>query len=101
MADRILCEVYKGSREEEMYLFVDRSEGLTRVPEALLTRFGKAALVTTITLTAERRLARADARRVLAAIAEQGYYLQLPPGNAAIGDAAMAEMDVRNEKLTR
>ena len=38
---KVLCEIYKSSRQEEMYLYVPKEEGLARVPEALLEKFGK------------------------------------------------------------
>jgi uncharacterized protein YcgL (UPF0745 family) len=74
-----LCEVFRSSRREGMYLFVDRSEGMERVPEALLRQFGEPVSVMTLMLTQERSLARADASEVLAAIADKGFFLQLPP----------------------
>jgi uncharacterized protein YcgL (UPF0745 family) len=75
----LLCTIYKGNREPELYLYVDRVDGLTRVPEELLNRFGNLSEIMTIKLTPQRKLARASAAQVLAAIAEKGYYLQLPP----------------------
>ncbi|HEY0960811.1 MAG TPA: YcgL domain-containing protein [Pseudomonadales bacterium] len=75
----LICTIYKGPREPEMYLYVDRIEGLARVPEELLARFGTLSEVMTIKLTPTRKLSRANAGQVLAAIAEKGYYLQLPP----------------------
>lgn len=77
--DKILCEIFRSPRKEEMYLYVDKRRGLEPVPEALLERFGKPQPVMTLLLGAERKLARADAVRVVEAIAEKGYYLQLPP----------------------
>ena len=62
-----------------MYLFVDRDYPLEELPEGLLAGFGKPELALNLVLTPERRLARADAATVLAALDEQGYYLQLPP----------------------
>jgi uncharacterized protein YcgL (UPF0745 family) len=75
----LLCTIYKGSREPELYLYVDGVDGLARVPEELRARIGTLAEVMTIKLTPQRKLARASATQVLAAIAEKGYYLQLPP----------------------
>jgi uncharacterized protein YcgL (UPF0745 family) len=75
----MICTIYKGSREPELYLYVDRIDGLARVPEELLARFGAMSEVMTIKLGPQRKLARASAAQVLAAIAEKGYYLQLPP----------------------
>ena len=77
--DKLLCEVFKSPRKEEMYLYVDKREGLARVPEALLERFGKPVSTMTLILSAEKRLGRARAGDVMAAIREKGFYLQMPP----------------------
>lgn len=73
------CTVYRCSREPQMYFYLDSSDGLERVPEDLLRRAGTLSEVMTIDLVPERKLARAKAADVLAAIAQQGFYLQLPP----------------------
>ncbi len=95
MRNKRLCSVYKSLREDELYLFVDREEALSRVPEALLKRLGKTRLVTSLVITPERRLARADAASVLAAIEANGFYLQLPPPR----DPQLQAMRQKNEKL--
>ncbi len=97
---RCLCEVYKG-REDEMYLFVDQREKFDRVPPALMERFGEPRLVTTLVLTPQRRLARAQAEKVMEALREQGFYLQMPPPKYVQRDAEMADLSVKNEKLPR
>ncbi|MCK9564164.1 MAG: YcgL domain-containing protein [Bacteroidales bacterium] len=99
--EKRLCQVYKGCKEEEMYLFVDQREGLDRVPPELLERFGETHLVTTLVLTPQRRLARAQAAKVLEAIRDQGFYLQMPPPKHFQRDTAMADLNVKNEKLPR
>ena len=101
MSAKLLCAVYKSSREEEMYLFVDKNVGLDKVPEGLMQRFGQPSLVTTLVLTPERKLARASAEKVLEAIDAQGFYLQMPPPKFAVSDDAMNAMNQRNEKLPR
>ncbi|WP_290784964.1 YcgL domain-containing protein [Halomonas sp.] len=77
--DKLLCEVFKSPRMEEMYLYVDKREGLTRVPEPLLERFGKPKPAITLILTPGKRMGRAQAADVMAAIREKGFYLQMPP----------------------
>jgi uncharacterized protein YcgL (UPF0745 family) len=77
-----MCSIYRSAKVEGMYLFVDQAEGLAKVPEVLIQRFGKAELAMTLEITAERKLARADAAAVLAGIAEQGFFLQMPPQSA-------------------
>ena len=73
-----LCCVYKSPREEAVYLYVDKEEGLARVPEALLKKFGEPELVMIMALSEEKKLAQADPVKVLKAIEEQGFYLQMP-----------------------
>lgn len=75
----LLCTIYRSNREKELYLFVARKEGLSRVPEDLLARLGTTSEVMTIKLTPERKLARVNAADVLTAISTKGYFLQLPP----------------------
>ncbi len=62
-----------------MYLYVDKREVLTRVPDELLEMFGQPVHVMDMPLTAEKKLARADTAKVIAGINEKGFYLQLPP----------------------
>lgn len=79
-----LCEIFRSSRKEETYLYVDKARGVEDVPEVLMKQFGEPESVMTIVLTPERKLARADVGEVLAAIEEQGYYLQMPPTAAEL-----------------
>ncbi len=75
----LICTIYRSNREREMYIYVKRDEGLSRLPEELLARLGTTSEVMTIKLTPGRKLARAKASEVLAAIAAKGFYMQLPP----------------------
>ena len=35
-----LIEIFRSSRKEEMYLYVDRAQGTSGLPDALLQQFG-------------------------------------------------------------
>lgn len=76
---KMVCEIFKSSLKDEMYLYVDKRHGLQEVPEALLERFGKPVSVMTMILTEDKVLARAEASRIMAAIDDKGFYLQMPP----------------------
>ena len=76
---RLLCAVYRSRRNPDTYLFVEHHEGFSRVPAELQQTFGVPERAMTFALHPGRTLARADAGEVLRAIAERGYYLQLPP----------------------
>ena len=75
----MLCSIYKSLKKEETYLFIERKGDFSRVPETLLDLFGPSDLVMTFNLTPERKLAISDSRKVIEALTEQGFYLQLPP----------------------
>ncbi len=84
-----LCSIYRSSRVEGMYLYVDKKEDLARVPEDLMKTFGRPELAMTLALYPERKLARAEAGRVLESIEHNGFYLQMPPKpDAPVADEA-------------
>jgi len=75
----MLCQVYRSPRKEQMYLYVSMQEGLKRVPEVLLKQFGEPEPVMILNLDGSRKLARADADKVVEEMQEKGFYLQMPP----------------------
>ena len=77
--EKLICSIYRSSKKDEMYLHVAKTKGLSEVPEGLMQMFGKAQHSMDMLLTPEKKLARADAAEILNAIADQGYYLQMPP----------------------
>ena len=79
-----LIEIFRSPRKQEMYLYVDKARGLEDVPEPLLGQFGEPESVMTLLLTAERKLARANAQEVLEKIEAEGFYLQMPPTEAEL-----------------
>ncbi|WP_457672987.1 YcgL domain-containing protein [Thiolapillus sp.] len=73
------CWIYRSSKKDEMYLYLTREDDFEAVPELLMRRFGTPTLVMELELHEQRPLARADVARVMAQLAEEGYYLQMPP----------------------
>lgn len=74
-----ICSIYKSPRKREMYLYVDKREALSRIPEGLLVAFGTPQHAFDLVLTPERKLAREDIHKVLENIEKQGFHLQMPP----------------------
>lgn len=95
---KVISEIYRSPKEEGMYLYVKKSEGLSRVPEALLQKFGRPQQAMVLVLTAEKKLARAEAIKVMECLESQGYYLQLPP--LAQHDIEMKQIHSHNSKLS-
>ncbi|RLA56900.1 MAG: hypothetical protein DRQ65_02525 [Gammaproteobacteria bacterium] len=81
---KLLCQVFKSPRKQEMYLYVDKARGLVDVPEVLMSQFGEPQAVMTLILDPQRTLARVDTAEVLANITEKGYFLQMPPTAAQL-----------------
>ncbi|SFC13965.1 YcgL domain-containing protein [Pseudoalteromonas denitrificans] len=75
----MLSAIYKSSRKADTYLFVEKRDDFTKVPQALLDTFSKPVFVMIINLATRDTLAGSDIEKVKHSLAEQGYYLQLPP----------------------
>ena len=73
--------VYKSSRKENTYLFVNRENNFDSVPKALVSLLGDLSLVIEIVLNRNRKLAQADPVEVMKQLQLQGYFLQMPPGD--------------------
>ncbi|MDO8862424.1 YcgL domain-containing protein [Haliea sp. E1-2-M8] len=81
---RRICQIFRSPRKPEMYLYVDKADGLLQVPETLLAQFGEPHPVMVLALDASRKLARVQAAEVLAKIDSQGFFLQMPPTDAEL-----------------
>ena len=77
--NRLICSIYKSSKKSEMYVYIDKKNGLDVLPEELLAFFGTPIHVFDMLLTAEKKLSRVDSAKVLSEIAEKGFLLQMPP----------------------
>jgi len=75
----MICAIYKSKRKEQTFLYVPADKGLAQVPPALLEHFGAPVLVMKVAITERTSLAQVSVDKLLAALREQGFYLQLPP----------------------
>ncbi len=93
---KIICEIFKSPKVDDMYLYVPKAQGLAQVPEALLERFGTPKSAMTMLLTEQKTLANADIHKVIEALNNQGFYLQLPREK----EDYMREIAQANSKLS-
>ncbi len=78
----VLCSVFRSERKEGAYLYTPLKTGgdaLEDIPAELLRQLGALTEVMKLKLTPNRKLANADAGRVIQQLQDCGYYLQLPP----------------------
>ena len=87
----ILCDVYRSSKKPDVYLYVNKVEGLARVPDELLATFGDPEHAFLFKLTPDRKLAKEDAVKVIKNLDEQGFHLQLPPTVMTYAEMAAKE----------
>lgn len=79
---KILCSIYRSPKHEGMYIYVPKKELFEQVPEVLMKKIGTPGHVMDLLLTPDRTLARVDVKEVMSKISEQGFYLQMPPGES-------------------
>lgn len=77
----MLCVVYKSLKREACYLYVAGDGDLEQVPAPLRNLLGELEKVMDLDLSGRDRLALADIDEVRGALAGNGFYLQLPPGD--------------------
>jgi len=73
------CAIYKGTRKTDHYLYIEKEDDFSRVPQPLMDMLGQLDLVLTLKLSPGRQLAQADVNDVMRQLTEQGYYFQMPP----------------------
>ncbi|MES2819693.1 MAG: YcgL domain-containing protein [Pseudomonadota bacterium] len=94
-----ICSIYKSPRRNEMYLYVEKSQALKKVPESLLVAFGAPIHTFDLVLSPERALAREDIHQVLANLETQGYHLQMPPAEDEYIEHLPEELLRRNDPI--
>lgn len=75
----MLTAVYKSKKKADSFLFIEKRDDFTKVPEPLMAMFGQPKYVMLINLAKREVLGTADLETVKAALTEKGYYLQIPP----------------------
>jgi len=74
-----IVDIYRSQKKEGAYLYLAKGAAVDSIPVALTGQLGRLELAMTLLITPDKKLARADAEKVLRCIDEQGFYLQMPP----------------------
>jgi uncharacterized protein YcgL (UPF0745 family) len=88
----MLCSVYKSAKKAQTYLFVNKRDDFSDVPEALMKMFGTPVMVTVLNLATKAKLGFSDLDKVKENLSLQGYYLQLSPPEEDMLKGHKAEM---------
>lgn len=73
----MFCVIYRSSKRDQTYLYVEKKDDFSRVPEALMKGFGQPQLAMMLPLDGRKKLVNAELEKVKQALSEQGYYLQI------------------------
>jgi len=82
------CYVYKSLAKRDLYVYLDRRDDFTRLPQGLADLLGELQFVVEFELTAQRQLAKETAAQVLRNLTSQGYHLQMPDTEKSDTDGA-------------
>lgn len=93
----MLCAIYKSAKKAQTYLFVNKRDDFSDVPEGLMATFGTPTLVTLVNLATKDKLAMADIEKVKENLSNKGYYLQLPPPIENLLDQHKAQIQQQNQ----
>jgi hypothetical protein len=75
----MFCVIYKSIKRDQTYLYVEKKDDFSRVPEELMKGFGQPQLAMILPLDGRKQLVNASLEKVKKSLTEQGYYLQMPP----------------------
>lgn len=74
-----LCTIYKCSKRADTFLYVEKADDFSKVPEELRKLIGTPKLFMTLDLDGRKKLGVAELAKVKNELLENGFYLQLPP----------------------
>ena len=93
----MFCVIYRSNKREQSYLYVEKKDDFSRVPDELMYSFGTPKLAMILPLDGRKKLIHADLDKVKQALADQGYYLQLPPPSENLLKKHMAEQGNKSD----
>ncbi|WP_032983451.1 YcgL domain-containing protein, partial [Cronobacter malonaticus] len=64
----MFCVIYRSARREQTYLYVEKKDDFSRVPEELLASFGQPIMTMMLPLDGRKKLANADLEKVKQAL---------------------------------
>ena len=75
------CSVFRSNRKEYTYLYLPAGKVFEDIPPALQGAFGQPEFVMDLELSPDRLLASEDVSEVMQNLRDNGFHLQLPPGD--------------------
>ncbi|ALU45613.1 YcgL domain-containing protein [Pseudoalteromonas rubra] len=93
----MLAAVYKSSKKADTYLFIEKRDDFSKVPDPLMATFGTPIFVIIVDLAKRKKLGTADLSNVKQKLIEDGFYLQLPPPQENLLDELKRQNGVKSD----
>ncbi|ABR74749.1 hypothetical protein CBG46_09180 [Actinobacillus succinogenes] len=74
----MLCAIYKSKKKDGMYLYIEKRDDFSVLPDSLREAFGIPVFVMLFNLVGKKTLINTDNREVMEQIKQNGFYLQMP-----------------------
>jgi hypothetical protein len=97
LGSKMYCSIYKSSKKQGAYLYIEKKDDFSPVPQELMTMFGTPKMVMVVNLEG-RKLASVDIEKVEVSLKNDGYFLQLPPPPENLLEKYKQDKAKRNEK---
>lgn len=83
----MIAYIYKSRIKDELYLYINKKDDFSQVPQALYNSMGKEPIfVMEVKLSPERQLARENVNTVIKSLKNQGFHVQIPPPVSSVID---------------
>ncbi len=66
----MFCVIYRSTTRDQTYLYVEKKDDFSRVPEELMKSFGRPQMAMLLPLDGRKKLVNADLEKVKTALAE-------------------------------
>lgn len=73
----MFCVIYRSSKQDQTYLFIEKKDDFSRVPVDLIAYFGKPVFSMILLLDGNKKLVLADVKKIKKILKDQGFYLQI------------------------
>ncbi|KAF7782018.1 hypothetical protein PRUB_b1415 [Pseudoalteromonas rubra] len=93
----MLAAVYKSSKKADTYLFIEKRDDFSKVPDPLMATFGTPIFVIIVDLAKRNKLGTADLSNVKQKLIDDGFYLQLPPPQENLLDELKRQNGVKSD----
>ncbi|MCG7560011.1 MULTISPECIES: YcgL domain-containing protein [Pseudoalteromonas] len=93
----MLAAVYKSSKKADTYLFIEKRDDFSKVPDPLMATFGTPIFVIIVDLAKRKKLGTADLSNVKQKLIDDGFYLQLPPPQENLLDELKRQNGVKSD----